>query len=70
MIMAGGRTRSGARSHRSTPGPDGFQRLCSAGLTGQGVAILEPATGHSVAPIGHARLRALRVVLTCDHERP
>lgn len=56
MIMVGGRTRSGARSHRSTHGPDGFQRLCSAGLTGQGVTILEPATGHSVAPIGHGSI--------------
>ena len=56
MIIVGGRTRSGARSHRSTPGPDGFQRLCSAGLTGQGVTILEPATRHSVAPVGHGSI--------------
>jgi hypothetical protein len=53
MIIVGGRTRSRARSRRPAPGPEGFQRPCSAGLTGQGVTILEPATGHGVAPIGH-----------------
>ena len=56
MIIVGGRTRSGVRSHRPTPGPDGFQRPCSAGLTGQGVTILEPATGRSVVPIGHGSI--------------
>jgi hypothetical protein len=58
MIIVGGRTRSGARSHRPTPGPDGFQRPCSAGLTGQGVTILEPATGHGVAAVGHGSIAA------------
>jgi len=53
MIIVGGRARSGARSNRPTPGHDGSKRPCSAGLTGQGVTILEPATGHGVAPIGH-----------------
>ena len=56
MIIVGGRTRSGARSHRPTPGPDGFQRPCSAGLTGQGVTILEPATWQDVAAIGHGSI--------------
>ena len=56
MIIVGGRTRSGARSRRPTPGPDGFQRPCSAGLTGQGVTILEPATGLGVAAVGHGSI--------------
>lgn len=56
MIIVGGRTRSGARSPRPTPGPDDFQRPCSAGLTGQGVTILEPATGQGVAAIGHGSI--------------
>ena len=58
MIIVGGRTRSWARSHRPTPGPDGFQRPCPAGLTGQGVTILEPATGHGVAAVGHGSIAA------------
>ena len=62
MIIVGGRTRSEARSHRSTPGPDGFQWPCSAGLAGQGATYLEPLVT--------ARWRDLRVVLTCDDERP
>ena len=53
MIIVGGRSRSGTRSHRPAPGPDGFQRPYSAGLTGQGVTILDPATGPGVAAIGH-----------------
>jgi len=56
MIIVGGRARSGARSNRPTPGHDGFKRPCSAGLTGQGVTILEPATGHGVAAIGHGSI--------------
>lgn len=56
MIIVGGRTRSGARSHRPAPRPEGFQRPCSAGLTGPGVTILEPATGHGVAPVGHGSI--------------
>ena len=56
MIIVGGRTRSGARSHRPTSGPDGFQRPCSAGLTGQGVTILDPATGHGVAANGYGSI--------------
>ena len=56
MIIVGGRTRSGARSHRPTPGPGGFRPPCSAGLTGQGVTILEPATGRGVAAIGHGSI--------------
>ena len=56
MIIVGGRTRSAARSHRPAPGPDAFQWPCSAGLTGQGVTILEPATGHGVAAIGHGSI--------------
>jgi hypothetical protein len=56
MIMVGDRTRSAARFHRSTPGPDGFQRPSSAGLTGQGVIVLGPAAGRSVAPIGHGSI--------------
>ena len=56
MIIVGRRTRSGARSHRPTPGPDAFQRPCSPWLAGQGVIILEPATGHSVAAIGHGSI--------------
>jgi hypothetical protein len=56
MIIVGGRTRSRARSHRPTPRPDGFQRPCSEGLTGQGVTILELATGHGVAAIGHGSI--------------
>jgi hypothetical protein len=56
MIIVGRRTRSGARSHGPTPGPDGFQRPCSAGLTGPGVTILEPATGYGVAVIGHGSI--------------
>jgi len=53
MIIVGGRMRPGTRSHQPAPEPDGFQRPCSPGLTGQGVTILEPATGHGVAAIGH-----------------
>jgi hypothetical protein len=56
MIIVGGRTRSGARSHRPTPGPDGFQWPCSPGLAGQGVTILGPATEHGVAAIGHGSI--------------
>jgi hypothetical protein len=58
MIIVGGRTRSGARSHRPTPRPDAFQWQCSAGLLGQGVTILEPATGYGVAAIGHGSIAA------------
>ena len=56
MIIVGGRMRSGGRSPRPAPGPDGFQRPCSAGLTGQGVTILDPATGHGVAAIDHGSI--------------
>ena len=58
MIIVGGRTCSGVRSHRPTPRPDSFLRPCSAGLTGQGVTILEPATGRGVAAIGHCSIAA------------
>ena len=58
MIIVGGRRRSGARSHRPTPRPDAFQWPCSAGLLGQGVTILEPATGRGVAAIGHGSIAA------------
>jgi hypothetical protein len=56
MIIVGGRTRSGARSHRSTPGPDGFQWPCSAGRAGQGATLLEPATGNGVVAVGHGSI--------------
>ena len=56
MIIVGGRTRSGTRSRRPAPGPDGFQRPCSPGLTGPGVTILEPAAGHGLAAIGHGSI--------------
>ena len=56
MIIVGGRTRSGARSRRPAPGPDSFRLPCSAGLTGQGVTILEPAAGHGVAAVGHGSI--------------
>jgi hypothetical protein len=53
MIIVGGRTRSGARSHRSTPGPDGLGEPCLAGLAGQSVTMLASAAGNGVAAIGH-----------------
>jgi hypothetical protein len=53
MIIVGGRTRSGGRPYRSTPGPDGFHEPCLAGLAGQGVTILEPTAGNGVAASGH-----------------
>lgn len=56
MIIVGGRTRSGARSHRPAPGPEGCRWPRLAGLAGQGVTILEPATGHGAAAIGHGSI--------------
>jgi len=53
MIIVGGRTRSGARPHRPTPGPDGFREPCMAGLAGQGVIIHRPAAGNGAAANGH-----------------
>ena len=58
MIIVGGRTRLGGRPYRSTPGPDGFHEPCLVGLAGQGVTILEPATGYGVAAIGHGSIAA------------
>ena len=58
MIIVGGRTRWGARSRRPAPGPDGFRLPCSAGLTGQGVTIVDPAAGRGVAAIGHGSIAA------------
>ena len=56
MIIVGGRTRSGARSHRPTPGPDGIREPCLAGRAGQGVTIVDPAAGRGVAAIGHGSI--------------
>jgi hypothetical protein len=56
MIIVGGRTRSGARSHRSTPGPDGFREPCLAGLAGQGVTIFGPTAGNDAAASGHSSI--------------
>jgi hypothetical protein len=53
MIIVAGRTRPGARSHRSTPGPHGFHEPCLAGLAGPGVTILEPTARNGVAASGH-----------------
>ena len=56
MIIVGGRTRSGARSHRPTPRPDAFQRPCSAGLLGQGVIILGATDRNSATAVGHGSI--------------
>jgi len=56
MIIVGGRARSGARSHRPAPGPDGFREPCPAGLAGQGVTIAGPASGNGVAARGHCSI--------------
>ena len=53
MIIVGGRTRSGARSYRPTPGPDGIGGPCLAGRAGQGVTIHRQAAGIGVAAVGH-----------------
>jgi hypothetical protein len=53
MIIVGGWTRSGARSHRPTPGPDGIREPCLAGRAGQGVTIHRQAAGIGVAAVGH-----------------
>jgi hypothetical protein len=53
MIIVGGRTRSGARSYRPTPGPDGIGGPCLAGRAGQGVTIPRPAAGIGVVAAGH-----------------
>ena len=56
MIIVGGWTRSGARSHRPAPGPDGVREPCPAGLAGPGVTILRPAAGNGVAARGHGSI--------------
>jgi hypothetical protein len=56
MIIVGGRARSGARSHRPAPGPDGFREPCPAGLAGPGVTIAGPAAGNGVVARGHGSI--------------
>jgi len=53
MIIVAGRTRSGARSPRSTPGPDGFREPCLAGRAGRRVTFFGPAAGNGAAASGH-----------------
>ena len=71
MIMVDGRTRSvRARSHRSTPGAQVFRwRARRARPDGRG-PLPERRPRPLPRPRVTARYRDLRVVLTCDHERP
>ena len=71
MIIVGGRTRSaGGRSHWSAPGvPGSLGRAWRARRAGQEPPPERPS-GPVRRPLATARYRDLRVVLTCDHERP
>ena len=56
MIIVGGRARSGARSHRSTPGAQVFRGACPARPAGREKVAPGPAARGIAAATGHGSI--------------